>query len=51
MLVDQGFVHPTEAGDAVDALTTAGLLEAALVEAAVAEARTRSATGTRASAA
>jgi hypothetical protein len=38
VLVDQGFVHATEAGDAVDALTTAGLLESALVEAAVAEA-------------
>jgi hypothetical protein len=38
VLVDQGFVHPTEARDAVDALTTAGLLETALVEAALAEA-------------
>ena len=38
VLVGQGFIHPTEAGDAVDALTTAGVLEAAFVEAAVAEA-------------
>jgi len=38
VLVDQGFVHPTEARDAVEALTTAGLLETALVEAALAEA-------------
>jgi hypothetical protein len=38
VLVTQGFVHPTEAGDAVEALTNAGLLESALVEAAVAEA-------------
>jgi hypothetical protein len=38
VLVTQGFIHPTEAGDAVEALTTAGLLESALVEAAVAEA-------------
>ena len=38
LLVEQGFVHPTEAGDAVDALATAGLLERALLEAAVAEA-------------
>ena len=38
VLVGQGFVHPTEAGDAVAALATAGVLEAALVEAAVAEA-------------
>ena len=37
VLVHQGFVHPTEAGDAVDALATAGLLERALVEAAIAE--------------
>ena len=38
VLVDQGFVHPTEAGDAVDALSAAGLLETAIVEAAIAEA-------------
>jgi hypothetical protein len=38
VLVDRGFVHPTEARDAVEALTTAGLLESALVEAALAEA-------------
>ncbi len=38
VLVAQGFVHATEAGDAVDALATAGVLETALVEAAVAEA-------------
>jgi hypothetical protein len=38
VLVDQGFVHPTEAADAVGALATAGVLESALVEAAVAEA-------------
>ncbi len=38
VLVDQGFVHATEAGDAVAALATAGVLESALVEAAVAEA-------------
>jgi hypothetical protein len=38
VLVDQGFVHATEAGDAVAALATAGVLETALVEAAVAEA-------------
>ena len=38
VLVDQGFVHPTEAGDAVEALTAAGLLETAIVEAAIAEA-------------
>ena len=37
VLVDQGFVHPTEAGDAIDALATAGLLEQALMEAAIAE--------------
>ena len=37
LLVDQGFVHATEAGDAVDALSTAGLLERALVEAALLE--------------
>ncbi len=38
VLVAQGFVHAGEAGDAVDALATAGVLETALVEAAVAEA-------------
>jgi hypothetical protein len=38
VLVAQGFVHPTEAEDAVGALATAGVLEKALVEAAVAEA-------------
>jgi len=38
VLVDQGFIHATEAGDAVAALATAGVLESALVEAAVAEA-------------
>jgi hypothetical protein len=38
VLVDQGFVHASEAGDAVGALATAGVLESALVEAAVAEA-------------
>jgi hypothetical protein len=38
VLVEQGFVHATEAHDAVEALTTAGLLERALVEAALAEA-------------
>jgi hypothetical protein len=37
-LVKQGFVHPTEAGDAVDALISAGLVESAVVEAAVSEA-------------
>ena len=41
LLVDQGFVHATEAGDAVDALSTAGLLERALVEAALARERGR----------
>ena len=48
MLVDQGFVHATEAGDAVDALATAGLLERALVEAAVAEAEDALGTASRA---
>jgi hypothetical protein len=38
VLVEQGFVHATEAADAVAALVTAGVLESALVEAAVAEA-------------
>lgn len=38
VLVDKGFVHASEAGDAVGALATAGVLESALVEAAVAEA-------------
>jgi hypothetical protein len=38
LLVEEGFVHPTEAGDAVDALTRAGVLEQAFVEAAIAEA-------------
>ena len=38
MLVGQGFIHATEAADAVGALATAGVLESALVEAAVAEA-------------
>jgi hypothetical protein len=38
VLVDQGFIHATEAADAVGALATAGVLESALVEAAVAEA-------------
>ena len=38
VLVDQGFIHPTETADAVGALATAGVLESALVEAAVAEA-------------
>ena len=38
VLVGQGFIHATEAGDAVAALATAGVLESALVEAAVAEA-------------
>jgi hypothetical protein len=37
-LVDQGFVEAHEAGHAVAALATAGVLESALVEAAVAEA-------------
>ena len=38
VLVEQGFIHATEAADAVGALATAGVLESALVEAAVAEA-------------
>jgi hypothetical protein len=38
ILVVEGFVHGSEAGAAVDALATAGVLEAAVVEAAVAEA-------------
>jgi hypothetical protein len=38
VLVDRGFLHEPEAADAIDALATAGLLEAAVVEAAVAEA-------------
>jgi hypothetical protein len=38
VLVDKGFIHATEAADAVGALATAGVLESALVEAAVAEA-------------
>jgi hypothetical protein len=38
VLVDQGFVHGSEAADAVAALATAGVLESAVVEAAVAEA-------------
>jgi hypothetical protein len=38
VLVTQGFIHPAEAGDAVGALATAGVLESAVVEAAVAEA-------------
>ena len=38
VLVADGFIHATEAADAVGALATAGVLESALVEAAVAEA-------------
>ena len=38
LLVLKGFIHGPEAGAAVDALTTAGVLEAAFVEAAIAEA-------------
>src|SRR5215207_7488682 len=38
ILVLKGFVHDSEAGPAVDALATAGVLEAAVVEAALAEA-------------
>jgi hypothetical protein len=38
VLVDKGFLHEPEAGAAIDALTTEGLLEAALVQAAIAEA-------------
>ena len=38
VLVEQGFVDPTEAGDAVAALGLAGVLDSAVVEAAVAEA-------------
>src|SRR5262245_13489620 len=37
VLVDQGFIHPSEAHDAVEALATKGLLELATFEAAVAE--------------
>ena len=38
LLVLKGFIHGPEAGAAVDALATAGVLEAAFVEAAIAEA-------------
>jgi hypothetical protein len=38
VLVAQGFVHESEAHAAIDALATAGLIEAALLQAAVAEA-------------
>jgi hypothetical protein len=38
VLVERGFVHGAEAGDAVDALATAGLMESAIVQAAIAEA-------------
>jgi len=38
VLVEEGYLHESEAGGAVDALATAGLLEAATVEAARAEA-------------
>ena len=38
VLVQQGFVHEGEAGEAVDALVTSGLLESAIVQAAIAEA-------------
>jgi hypothetical protein len=38
VLVQQGFVHEGEAGEAVEALVTSGLLESAIVQAAIAEA-------------
>jgi hypothetical protein len=38
VLVADGFVHEVEAADAIEALATAGLLEAATVQAAIAEA-------------
>jgi hypothetical protein len=38
VLVDAGFVHEPEAAAAIDALVTAGLLEAAVVQAAIADA-------------
>jgi hypothetical protein len=38
VLVEKGFVHESEAADALDALTTEGLVEAAIVQAALAEA-------------
>ena len=38
VLVRDGYVHESEAAGAIDALTTAGLLESAIVQAAVAEA-------------
>jgi hypothetical protein len=37
-LVEQGFVHEPEAGGAVEALVTSGLMESAIVQAAIAEA-------------
>jgi hypothetical protein len=37
VLVDQGYIHPSEAHDAVETLATRGLLELATFEAAVAE--------------
>ena len=38
VLIDKGFMHESEAADALDALTTEGLVEAAIVQAALAEA-------------
>jgi hypothetical protein len=38
VLVDQGFVHETEAAGAINALAVSGLIETAMVEAAIAEA-------------
>jgi hypothetical protein len=38
VLVAQGFVHGSEARDAIEALATAGVLETAILEAAMAEA-------------
>lgn len=38
VLVEKGFVDTSEAASAIEALTTAGLLEAAAVEAALAQA-------------
>ena len=38
MLVDKGFLHEPEAGDAIDALAVSGLIETAIVQAAIAEA-------------
>ena len=38
VLVDKGFLHEPEAGNAIEALAVSGLIETALVEAAIAEA-------------